>query len=280
MEEAINSKPEERTLGMITDVGRVREIDEDSIITIDISIGTDSGMKRFKLLAVADGMGGHARGEEASKLALSTIAKTVISRLVLNAELTPAELLRKGVENANRTLLEHMERHHDTIGMGTTVVCALVADSDVYVANIGDSRAYAISKEEIRRVTKDHSYVQELVDGGLITDDEARSHPKKNIITKAIGVTPRVDPDTMRFKLGSDEFLLLCCDGVTAHLTDEDIHKTVIDCVEPQLICKKIVGQANENGGSDNISLVILSNIRDRCKPEDRVTGCDASLPS
>ena len=261
MKEDADPKPKERTFGTITDVGRVRAIDEDSTIVVDIIVGTDSGVKRFKLLAVADGMGGHAKGEEASKLALSAITETVIPRLVRNAAPAPAELLKEGVENANRVLLEHMEKHPDTVGMGTTVVCALIDGPDVYVANIGDSRAYAVSEEEIRRVTKDHSYVQGLVDGGLITDDEARTHPRKNVITKAVGAATRADPDTMRFKLGSDEFLLLCCDGVVAHLTDEDIRRTVVDCHDPLLICRKIVEQANERGGSDNISLIVLSDV-------------------
>jgi protein phosphatase len=143
--------------------------------------------------------------------------------------------------------------------MGTTAVCALVKGNDVHLANVGDSRAYVISNDEIRRVTKDHSYVQALIDEGKITEEEAREHPQKNVITKAVGIMESVEPDTMKLTLDNDESLLLCCDGVIAHLPDEDIHKIICDADDPQNACQQIVDLANERGGTDNISLIILS---------------------
>ena len=254
----VNSSTEkERTIGMLTDVGKVRTIDEDSILAADLSFGVNSESSKFLLLAVADGMGGHAKGEEASKIALNAIARTVIPELFNDTPFT--ELLEKGIQNANQDILDYTAKYPESSGMGTTSVCAVVKGNEVHLANVGDSRAYVISDDEIRGVTTDHSYVQALVDEGKITQAEAREHPKKNIITKAVGISPSVEADKSILTLGSDESLLLCCDGVIAHLTDEDIHKIINDSPDPQSACQKIVDTANERGGSDNISLIILS---------------------
>ena len=254
----VNSSTEkERTIGMLTDVGKVRTIDEDSILAADLSFGVNSESSKFLLLAVADGMGGHAKGEEASKIALNAIARAVIPELSNDTPFT--ELLEKGIQNANQNILDYTAKYPESSGMGTTSVCAVVKGNEVHLANVGDSRAYVISDDEIRPVTKDHSYVQALVDEGKITQADAREHPKKNIITKAVGISPSVEADKSILTLGSDESLLLCCDGVIAHLTDEDIHKIINDSPDPQSACQKIVDTANERGGSDNISLIILS---------------------
>ena len=124
----------------------------------------------------------------------------------------------------------------------------------------GCSPRSLISNDEIRRVTKDHSYVQALIDEGKITEEESREHPQKNVITKAVGIMESVEPDTMKLTLDNDESLLLCCDGVIAHLPDEDIHKIIRDENNPQNACQQIVDLANERGGTDNISLIILSS--------------------
>ncbi|MDA8000140.1 MAG: Stp1/IreP family PP2C-type Ser/Thr phosphatase [Alphaproteobacteria bacterium] len=242
---------------MLTDVGRVRKIDEDSIMSMDLSFAVDSKNSEFRLLIVADGMGGHAKGEEASRMALLAISRTVLSGLFEDVPFT--DLLKRGIENANRDVLGYVDENPESAGMGTTAVCALVRGNEVYLANIGDSRIYVVSEEEIRRVTRDHSYVQELVDAGSITEKESRIHPKKNIITKAIGAAETAEPDASRLTLDSDESLLLCCDGVTAHLEDNDIQKIVRRSGDPQAACKDIVDTANERGGTDNISLILLS---------------------
>ena len=255
---ANSSMEKERTIGMLTDVGKVRTIDEDSILAADLSFGVNSKSNKFLLLAVADGMGGHAKGEEASKIALNAIARAVIPELFNDTPFT--ELLEKGIQNANQDILDYTAKYPESSGMGTTSVCAVVKGNEVHLANVGDSRAYVVSDDEIRGVTKDHSYVQALVDEGKITQAEAREHPKKNIITKAVGISPSVEADKSILTLGSDESLLLCCDGVIAHLTDEDIHKIINDSPDPQSACQKIVDTANERGGSDNISLIILSS--------------------
>ena len=246
-----------RKIGMLTDVGKVRTIDEDSILSADLSFGINSESEKFLLLAVADGMGGHAKGEEASKIALNTLTKTIIPELFGTVSFT--ELLENGIKNANQEILEYTAKNPESSGMGTTTVCALVKGNNIHLANVGDSRAYVISDDEIRRVTKDHSYVQSLIDEGKITEEEAREHPQKNVITKAVGIMESVEPDTMKLTLDNDESLLLCCDGVIAHLTDEDIHKIICNANTPQNACKQIVDLANQRGGSDNISLIVLS---------------------
>ena len=252
-----SSAEKARKIGMLTDVGQVRTVDEDSILAADLSFGVNSDTSKFLLLAVADGMGGHAKGEEASKIALNAIARAVIPDLLNDTPFT--KILEKGIQNANQDILDYTAKNPEASGMGTTSVCAVVKDNQIHLANVGDSRAYRVSDDEICRVTKDHSYVQALIDEGDITEEQAREHPRKNEITRAVGIMPSIEVDTMKLTLDSDESLLLCCDGVIAHLSDDDIHKIIRDSPDPQTACKEIVDMANERGGSDNISLIILS---------------------
>ena len=170
------------------------------------------------------------------------------------------KILEKGIQNANQDILDYTAKNPEASGMGTTSVCAVVKDNQIHLANVGDSRAYRVSDDEICRVTKDHSYVQALIDEGEITEEQAREHPRKNEITRAVGIMPSVEVDTMKLTLDSDESLLLCCDGVIAHLSDDDINKIIRDSPDPQTACQEIVDMANERGGSDNISLIILSS--------------------
>ena len=253
-----SSAEKARKIGMLTDVGQVRTVDEDSILAADLSFGVNSESSKFLLLAVADGMGGHAKGEEASKIALNAITGAVIPDLLNNIPFT--KILEKGIQNANQDILDYTAKNPEASGMGTTSVCAVVKDNQIHLANVGDSRAYRVSDDEICRVTKDHSYVQALIDEGDITEEQAREHPRKNEITRAVGIMPSIEVDTMKLTLGSDESLLLCCDGVIAHLSDDDIHKIIRDSPDPQTACQEIVDMANERGGSDNISLIILSS--------------------
>ena len=255
---ADSSAEKARKIGMLTDVGQVRPVDEDSILVANLSFGVNSESSKFLLLAVADGMGGHAKGEEASKIALNAIARAVIPDLLNNTPFT--KILEKGIQNANQDILDYTAKNPEASGMGTTSVCAVVKDNQIHLANVGDSRAYRVSDDEICRVTKDHSYVQALIDEGEITEEQAREHPRKNEITRAVGIMPSIEVDTMKLTLDSDESLLLCCDGVIAHLSDDDIHKIIRDSPDPQTACQEIVDMANERGGSDNISLIILSS--------------------
>ena len=268
-----SSAEKARKIGMLTDVGQVRTVDEDSILAADLSFGVNSESSKFLLLAVADGMGGHAKGEEASKIALNAIASAVIPDLLNNTPFT--KILEKGIQNANQDILDYTAENPEASGMGTTSVCAVVKDNQIHLANVGDSRAYRVSDDEICRVTKDHSYVQALIDEGDITEEQAREHPRKNEITRAVGIMPSIEVDTMKLTLDSDESLLLCCDGVIAHLSDDDIHKIIRDSPDPQTACQKIVDMANERGGSDNISLIILSSEGSDTKETEPDTTSD-----
>jgi len=253
----------QRKVGWQTDVGKVRETDEDcvSVSSFGGAFGT------VHLLAVADGMGGHAKGEVASKIALSRIWVESFSKIAvpeLFNETSFSSVLEKGINKANEDILEYTSKNPEASGMGTTSVCAIVVGNDVTLANVGDSRAYVISDTTgIRQETKDHSFVQELVDKHEITEDQARDHPDKNVITKAVGISSSLEADIKTVHLENDESLLLCCDGVIAHLSDDDIKKIVQETPDPQHACKKIVDMANDRGGSDNISLIILSKPLD-----------------
>ena len=248
-----------RKIGWLTDIGKVRETDEDcvSVSSFGGTFGT------IHLLVVADGMGGHAKGEVASKIALSRIFTNSFSKIAVselfNRDTPFASVLKQGIKKANDDILEHTAKNPESSGMGTTAVCAIVIGNKVTLANVGDSRAYVVSANDITQVTTDHSLVQEMVDRDEITKAQASDHPSKNVITRGVGISPSLEVDTKMVHLKNDESLLLCCDGVIAHLSDEDIQKIVQDTPDPQDACKKIVDLTNERGGSDNISLIILS---------------------
>ena len=257
----------QRKVGWDTDVGKIREIDEDFVSVLQLG----GAFGKVHILAVADGMGGHAKGEVASKLAIRELTKTWIESF---SKITVPELfnetgfesvLEKGIKKANEDILEYISKNPEASGMGTTSVCAIVdSRGRVSIANVGDSRAYVISDTTgIRQETKDHSFVQELLDEKKISEEEARNHPNKNVITKAVGLSSPLEPDIKTVQLKNDESLLLCCDGVIAHLTDDDIKKIVQETSDPQHACKKIVDMANDRGGKDNISLIILSKPLD-----------------
>jgi len=257
----------QRIVGSLSDVGKVRETDEDfvSVLKLSGAFGT------VHILAVADGMGGHAKGEVASKLATKEMCKVWVESFSKIAvpelfnETDFESVLEKGIKKANEEILEYTSKNPEASGMGTTSVCAIVDDRGIVtIANVGDSRAYVISdKSGIRQETKDHSFVQELLDKNEINEEEAKNHPNKNVITKAVGLSPSLEPDIKTVQLKNDESLLLCCDGVNAHLSDDDIKKIVQETPNPQYACKKIVDMANDRGGSDNISLIILSKPLD-----------------
>ena len=258
----------QRIFGSLSDVGKVRQTDEDFVSVLKLSgvFGT------VHILAVADGMGGHAKGEVASELATKELCKVwgeSFSKIAVPELFDKGadfeSVLEKGIKKANEEILEYTSKNPEASGMGTTTVCAIVDElGRVTIANVGDSRAYVISdKSGIRQETKDHSFVQGLLDKNEINEEEARNHPNKNVITKALGLSPSLEPDIKTVQLKNDESLLLCCDGVNAHLSDDDIKKIVQETPNPQHACKKIVDMANDKGGTDNISLIILSKPLD-----------------
>ena len=245
-------------IGLLTDVGKKRKVDEDAILAIESMSAFESKSSQKFLLVLADGMGGHSKGEVASKIVVNTIAEKITPAML--SQMDYASEINKSIQEANQRILQYTSDHPETEGMGSTVVCAVVDGKNIHLANVGDSRIYVISKEEIRRVTKDHSYVQELIDKGEISEEEARAHPKKNVITKAVGIYSEIKVDTMKLTLDDDESLLLCCDGQLIHVEDKEIQEVVIKADEPQDACKKLVDLANERGGEDNVSVILLSS--------------------
>jgi len=240
-------------VGSATDVGRVREANEDALLTLAPS-------DRNLLVAVADGMGGHRAGEVASDLAV----KSLRSALESADASTPAdELLSDAVQLANRSIWEAAAADVDKEGMGTTLVCALVtANGEVAIANVGDSRAYAVQAGAAELVTIDHTWVNQQVLGGQMSEREARVSPYRNLLTRALGTTPRVQVDLFEsVKLAPGDALVLVSDGVTGYLGSADVARIVRESASAQESAERLVSEAVSRGGSDNATAVVVRRI-------------------
>jgi len=255
-------------LGYKSDVGRVRELDEDSlvIVTIETSYSGES-----VLLVLGDGVGGHNKGEVASYLGTKIVAEE-LTPLMLSIP-KKAEIKNSivySIKKANGEILNYVMSHPDYEGMATTITAALLRDQELYVGNVGDSRAYIISEDKVRQVTKDHSLVQEMVDAGKITKEEARHHPQKNIVTRVVGYYKDIEVDTFEEKIWKEDVVMLCCDGLSDVLRDEEIKDTMIKDENPQRACDKLIKFANERGGPDNISVITAHSNKIPSREEKR----------
>jgi len=247
-------------VGFASNVGRVRPVDEDSILAVEIRTAFLSEPRTRLLLVVADGMGGHLRGEVASRIAVQTVARTLLPLLTSEQEVPRATYhheLRAAVDRANHAIISEAQTHREYEGMGTTLSLAIADGRSLYVANAGDSRVYIVNAREIFQVTRDHSLVQEMVDRGELLPEEARHHPRKNVITMALGVYAEVTPDTGCLTMEPSDNVLLCCDGLINHVEDQDIQRVVVEARDPQTACEILVALANKGGGTDNISVII-----------------------
>ncbi|MFC1846311.1 protein phosphatase 2C domain-containing protein, partial [Chloroflexota bacterium] len=209
------------------------------------------------LFAVADGMGGHSAGEVASDLAIRALHTGCISGLHTRSPAPPLSVLAAAFIEANRTVLDSAG-DRDLKGMGTTLTAALVIDGDLYVAHIGDTRCYVINSRETIQVTKDHSVVQQLVDAGNITPEQALNHPRRNEITRVLGYSRDIVPDLHKVKLYVGDNILLCSDGLSGLLPANEIAGTVLSSPNPNQACIDLAAQANLAGGPDNISAIII----------------------
>lgn len=226
----------------VTDIGKVRQRNEDSI-GVDAEIG---------LLVVADGMGGHNAGDLASRLTIET--------LFTSARSLPArepDRLQSAVNRANAVILEAADADPSRSGMGTTVVAAWFSATHLDVAHVGDSRLYRLRTGVLEMLTRDHSQVQELVDRGILTPAQARVSTRRNLLSRALGTDPDVRIDCARHALQGGDSYLLCSDGLTNMLEDEEIAVILQDTGPVQSIAERLVSLANERGGRDNISVVI-----------------------
>lgn len=246
-----------------SDIGKVRDLDEDSILVIRIDSVYSSLQQERALFILADGMGGHNAGEVASSLAVRKTAEYLFPVLISSGDFDWHLALRSGIEESNISILDYSTKNPEFGGMGTTIVVAILIDRKLYVGNIGDSRLYLINKnrKKIKQITKDHSLVQKLVDSGQIKKEDAKFHPQKNIITMALGCFPEVDVDTFELDLEKEDIILLCCDGLTDVVDDDEINNIVLINEDVKKACDELVRAANDKGGHDNIS-VILFNLK------------------
>lgn len=231
----------------ITDIGKRRSANQDFVYASDQPVGNLSN-----LMIVADGMGGHNAGDLASRYTVESMLEYIEKAV----EKRPIPLLSCAIHHANELVIEKARSDKSLEGMGTTVVAATVQDEYLYVANVGDSRLYLID-HEIEQITRDHSLVEEMVRLGELARKDARSHPDRNVITRAIGVRTPVRIDFFDVKLEPGDKVLLCSDGLTNMLEDEDILQIVKRCGSPKEAAQRLVNEANKNGGKDNISVVL-----------------------
>jgi len=243
----------------------VRSLNEDGLLSMELSSleGTESMF--FGLYAVADGVGGCEGGEIASSVALRVLAASIAKSLLLpilrpdaqslNRE-SVLQVLAKGVEAANNEVYNQAQAKGNN--MGTTLAVVLVVNDTAYIANIGDSRIYLLEGEQLRQVTTDHSFVAGLVAAGEITRDQIYTHPRRNIITRCLGMQRDMEVDIFVEELKSGDSLLICSDGLWEMVRDDKINQVLLQSRSPQCACEGLVELANQNGGIDNVSVIIF----------------------
>lgn len=240
-------------IGVCSDVGKVRDINEDAY-----SIPDDS----LNLFMVADGMGGHNAGEVASSRAINSIRdfmKKHVRKDIPQSEEELCQLLKSAIHKANQDIFLESLRDAKFQGMGTTITAILIL-SKLYIAHIGDSRAYLIHNDRISQVTQDHSLVGELLRNGTITENEAKVHPQRNIITRALGTEENINIDIYEIDFKQDDVIVLCTDGLSNFVDPEEIKDMLLHCNNVQEGCQSLVDLANERGGHDNITVLAVKN--------------------
>ncbi|MDO4633413.1 MAG: Stp1/IreP family PP2C-type Ser/Thr phosphatase [Eubacteriales bacterium] len=238
----------------VTNIGQLRKVNQDFVFASDKAVG-----RLPNLYIVADGLGGYNAGDRASSYAVEVIQDSIRSAA---REKNPVRLLRKAIEAANQAIWEESHTIDKYSGMGTTIVAATVIRKTLYVANVGDSRLYLLPKkeeeQEIRQITRDHSWVEELVRLGRIDPSQRRNHPQKHVITRAVGTEPEVAVDFFEERLRAGERLLLCSDGLTNMIEDEEIASIITKEETLRSAGEQLVKTANKNGGYDNISVLLV----------------------
>jgi serine/threonine protein phosphatase PrpC len=246
----------------MTDVGRVREHNEDSVLAVDYTRESLVDPAQSHLYVVADGMGGAEAGEVASAIAVQTIRGYIETHLdTARGEVkNGAELLTGALEEANSRIIQYVASHPESRGMGSTGVCALITGSDAAMAWVGDSRGYLLEGSALRQVTKDHSLVQRLVEIGQITPEEAHTHEHKNVITRSLGARQSgpAGAEAIALKLKRGDKLMLCSDGLTAHVMDPQIREILGRNQDPYDAARELIVAANSGGGTDNISVIVV----------------------
>jgi protein phosphatase len=258
----------------VSDVGRKRRSNEDSYSTSD----------DLRLYVVADGMGGHAAGEVASRLAVEAIGRHISSASPDVPPTVPSEISTRSIDEtalpvparrvlnairlANQEIVRSVRRDQSMRGMGTTVVLAYIQGRRAYIGSVGDSRAYLVRGGDIRQLTDDHTFVNEQVRSGTLTPQEARRHPARNILTRAVGSQEDIEADLIEEDLQPEDLLLLCSDGLTNMVEDQEILETLRrDGVDPVSGAQALIDLANDRGGDDNITAVVVQAVKGSSRP-------------
>ena len=238
-----------------SDIGKAREMNQDSYYISDLE------KDEIKLYILADGMGGYKGGEIASSLAVANTKNYIINNFKKTKKDRESvlNLLKNAIEYANMSVYEKAKVSEELHDMGTTLDVCLIYNNKVFIGHVGDSRVYRIRKNIIRKLTTDHSYVEKLVKEGTITKEEAYNHPKKNMLMKALGCNSLVEPDVICKGFLKDDILLMCSDGLTNMLRDNEIYNLLLN--NPNNPEDALINNANDLGGYDNITVIIIDNI-------------------
>ena len=238
------------TAYFMTDIGKSREENQDYVLCEESAVGSLPN-----LFLVADGMGGHRGGDYASRFCVETIRQMVAESRLPSAVM----ILQEAIKTANTRLREEAAKDESLRGMGTTMVAATLLGKSLYVANVGDSRLYVYSEGKLRQITEDHSLVEAMVRNGELGRVEAKFHPNKNIITRALGGHPEVTADFFEVAVGEDDRILMCTDGLSNMVDDREMEELLGDYRDDlEQAARKLVQRANDNGGRDNITVIMI----------------------
>lgn len=262
LEETSVGKGVSFSVGRASHVGKVRGRNEDALFTLESTILQDDESLPFGLFIVADGMGGHKGGQLASSLTTRVVADWIVREVYLPFLMGEAqdagqwpinEALVEAITTANAAV------HEAVPEAGTTVTCALLLGANAYIAHVGDSRAYLINRANIRRITRDHSLVDRLIELGQISAEEALTHPQRNVLYRAVGQAGTLEVDTYLQSMPGSSYLLLCSDGLWSVVPETEIVEVINSAPSPQAACQKLIQMANDRGGEDNITAVLVA---------------------
>ena len=235
----------------LTDAGKVRTHNEDSVTIL-------KNKSNEYLLMVADGMGGHRKGEVASSIAITHLGKRFTDIASIGTKLDAVNWLNDNVNEINQSILDYTKVHDDSVGMGSTLVVAILTNDFLIFGNIGDSSGYVIKNGKLHKVTKDHTLVNLLVQAGNLTEEQAKYHPKKNVLMRALGATEKAELDIFDVDIKNDG-VMLCSDGLTSLIPDDQIEKILTDpTMNIETKVNKLIQKCNARGGNDNISVAFI----------------------
>lgn len=250
-----------------SDIGLVRKVNEDSMLCLNLNDEFQLDRK-VSMFIVADGMGGHNAGEVASSMAvqeiLSYVKEKITSRQInWNDEESIFDVVRNSILSANDKIYKKAILNSECLGMGTTLSMALVLDNTIYIGHIGDSRVYLVDANGVVKLTEDHSLVAELVKNGTIKPEEANNHPQRNIITRALGTEFTTEVDTVRAEVKHEGYIVLCTDGLSNLITEDEIRKCILRAPSIDTACNELIETAKDRGGHDNITVIIIKMDKD-----------------